>query len=216
MIHDQLIITLWSHEGDLAQMNIQYNKTFLSANLIIQSTKFVLEHNTKPKCFWNVRFVQTRVMLPKNFYEQFSNKVLLTRRVLSTYGVKDEGNFYNNLEFDGASVEEKNAREFVAECAKAHLRFVDEASLTFPTTNTNDHSNDIPEEKPLPSFFENVIEITASKPFEANPLYAVVKVNPITIKFLEDCSQEKKEKVLKEWDAVESSKSTSIGILFID
>ena len=51
------------------------------------------------------------------FREMFSNKVLLTRRVLSTYGVKDEGNFYNNLEYDGAQVEENIAKEFVSECA---------------------------------------------------------------------------------------------------
>ena len=165
-----MIITLWSHEGDLAQMRIQYNRTFLSANLIIQATKFVLEHNTTPKCFWNVRFVQTRMLLPKDFYENFSNKVLLTRRVLSIYGVKDEGNFYNNLEFDGAQVEEKNTKEFVSECAKANLLFLDESCLEFPKIkNTDDKSNEVPEEIPLTSYFGNAIDYKEIVPSNSTP-----------------------------------------------
>jgi len=39
--------------------------------------------------------------------------------MLSIYGIKEELNFYNNLEFDGSEAEENNAKEFVSECAKA-------------------------------------------------------------------------------------------------
>ena len=128
MNQKQMIFTLWTHTGDFAQMRIHSNRTQLSENLIVNATKFVFLYNLKPICFWNVRFLQSKMILPNKFYEDYSNKILLTRRVLSIYGIKEELNFYNNLEFDGVEVEQNNAKEFVSECAKAGLVFLDDES----------------------------------------------------------------------------------------
>ena len=142
------IFTLWSHTGDFAQMKIHSKQTQVSDNLIINAVKFVLLHNLKPICYWNVRFIQSK-KLPNKFYEDYSFKILLTRRMLSIYGIKEELNFYNNLEFDGSEAEENNAKEFVSECAKAGLVFLDEACLAVP----KGESGDVPEEIPLTSLF---------------------------------------------------------------
>ena len=78
-----------------------------------------------------------------------------------------------------------------------------------------DKSNEVPEEIPLTSYFGNAInykEIEAPKSVEPNPLYTVVKYGPTKIKFLEECSQEKKDKVLKDWDATETTEDKSFGI----
>ena len=75
MNQNQLIFTLWSREGDFAQIRVHYNKTYLSRNLRINATKFVLLHNSKPKCFWNVRFLNKQGV-PKGFYEEVANNTL--------------------------------------------------------------------------------------------------------------------------------------------
>ena len=164
----------------------------------------------KAICFWNVRFIQTRFLLPEDFFIKFSNIVLLTRRVLSTYGIKDEGNFYNNLEFNGALDEMKNAKDFITKCETAHVRFLSESYLTFPTeTNTSE----VPEEIPITSYIDTAfsdIKIESPQKSELNPRYMALNTRPPTIKFLEKCSQEAKNKILKEWNAIEATETKSI------
>ena len=118
------------------------------------------------------------------FYEQFSTKVLLTRRVLSIYGIKEEYNFYNNLEFDGAQVEENNAKEFIAKWATTGLLFLDDECLAVPnTSDSKDESSDIPEEIPLTAYFGNAFNYKdKNKPLpNASASSVVSKITPSLI-----------------------------------
>ena len=172
MGQNQLIFTLWSRENDFAQIRVHYNETFLSRNLRIYATKFVLLHNSKPKCFWKVRFLNKQGV-PKGFYEEVANNILLTRRVLSIYGIKEELNFYNNLEFDGAQVEENNAKAFVKICDTLGIVFLDEECLEVPeSSDTKVEEVEVPEEIPLTKYFGNALNLqenVAPKPSEQEP-----------------------------------------------
>ena len=100
--------------------------------------------------------------------------LLLTRRVLSIYGIKEELNFYNNLEFDGAQDEENNAKAFVTICDTLGIVFLDEECLDVPkTSDTKVEEVEVPEEIPLTKYFGNALnlqESVAPKPSEPEPL----------------------------------------------
>ena len=107
-------------------------------------------------CFWNVRFLRPKLLIPNDFYKEFSLKILLTRRILSIYGIKDELNFYNNLEFDGAQLEENNAKEFIAEWAKYGYLFLENSCLEVPNiSDSKDESSKIPKEIPFTAYLGN-------------------------------------------------------------
>ena len=109
--------------------------TKLSADLTLYSTKFVLEHNKKSICFWNIKFLQTKWTIPKEFFERFSTCIIINRRLLSSYGIKEEGNLYNNLEFDEEEIECNSAKAFSNQCEKAGMLFLDEKYIAVPKTS---------------------------------------------------------------------------------
>ena len=152
---EQIIFTLWGNEKSVAQIRVHYNMTKLAENLTLYATKFVLLHNFEPICYWNVRFLLTKMTIPENFFEEFSNTILLTRRLLSTYGVKDENQFYNNLDFNGAEVEENNAKEFASQCDKNGIVMLNEQCLKIPNcSDTIDESGEVPKITPNLSVFK--------------------------------------------------------------
>lgn len=154
MNQDQIVFTMWSREDNFAQMRVYYKITRLSEDLSLYATKFILEHNKKSICFWNVRFLQTKPTIPRQFFEQFSNCILINRRLLSNYGIREEDNFYNNLEFDGSEIEANSAKEFSSQCETAGMIFLDEKYLAVPnSTDVKVESGDVIKETPAQTYY---------------------------------------------------------------
>lgn len=137
-------ILSWICEEGVVVINIENKITQLTQDQRLIVTKFVLAYNKKDICYWIVRYIQTKRLEPIAFHERFINIILLTRRLLSRYGVKDEGMFYNNLEFNGFEVEENNAKLFADECEECGMIFLEEEFLDIP--NSNKGSDDLPKE----------------------------------------------------------------------
>ena len=132
MEHIQENITLWSNYEDVCEMKIFSNVTRIHRKINFHTTTFGLVYNTEPQCTWTVRFISTNPTLPPKFFEKFSFEILLTRRFLQDYGIMDMGKFYNNLDFDGAQIEEENAQEFANKCSQTGIFFLQDDSILAP------------------------------------------------------------------------------------